>query len=79
MEIELTAVILSVAHWRRWKERTIAARCTRTTQRHSLAASVSAKVRASTKVNADTVVNGVTVSRVDAYGESLFQFDPICT
>jgi hypothetical protein len=50
----------------------------RTTQRHSLAASVSAKVpRVGTKVNAGYKwVNGVTVSRVDAYGESLFQFDP---
>ncbi len=50
----------------------------RTTQRHSLAASVSARVpRVGTKVNAGYKwVNGVTVSRVDAYGESLFQFDP---
>jgi len=50
----------------------------RTAQRHSFAASVSAKVpRVGTKVNAGYKwVNGVTVSRVDAYGESLFQFDP---
>src|SRR6266446_163820 len=50
----------------------------RTTQRHSFGASVSAKVpRVGTKVNAGYKwVNGVTVSRVDAYGESLFQFDP---
>jgi len=50
----------------------------RTTQRHSLAASVSAKVpHVGTKLNAGYKwVNGVTVSRVDAYGESLFQFDP---
>ena len=50
----------------------------RTTQRHSFGASVSAKVpRVGTKVNARYKwVNGVTVSRVDSYGESLFQFDP---
>jgi len=50
----------------------------RTTQRHSLGASVSAKVpHVGTKLNAGYKwVNGVTVSRVDAYGESLFQFDP---
>ncbi len=50
----------------------------RTAQRHSFGASVSAKVpRVGTKVNAGYKwVNGVTVSRVDAYGESLFQFDP---
>jgi len=50
----------------------------RTTQRHSFGASVSAKVpRVGTKVNAGYKwVNGVTVSRVDSYGESLFQFDP---
>src|SRR5258706_6309995 len=50
----------------------------RTTQRHSFGASVSAKLpRVGTKVNAGYKwVNGDTVSRVDAYGESLFQFDP---
>jgi carboxypeptidase family protein len=50
----------------------------RTAQRHSFGASVSAKVpRVGTKVNAGYKwVNGVTVSRVDGYGESLFQFDP---
>jgi hypothetical protein len=50
----------------------------RTVQRHSLGASVSAKVpRVGTKVNAGYKwVNGVTVSRVDSYGESLFQVDP---
>ena len=50
----------------------------RTSQRHSLGASVSAKVpHVGTKVNAGYKwVNGVTVSRVDAYGESLFQFEP---
>jgi carboxypeptidase family protein len=50
----------------------------RTVQRHSFAASVSAKVpRVGTKVHAGYKwVNGVTVSRVDTYGESLFQFDP---
>jgi hypothetical protein len=50
----------------------------RTAQRHSFGASVSAKVpRVGTKVNAGYKwVRGVTVSRVDAYGESLFQFDP---
>jgi hypothetical protein len=50
----------------------------RTAQRHSFGASVSAKVpRVGTKVNAGYKwVNGITVSRVDSYGESLFQFDP---
>ena len=50
----------------------------RTAQRHSFGASVSARVpRVGTKFNAGYKwVNGVTVSRVDAYGESLFQFDP---
>ncbi len=50
----------------------------RTTQRHSFGASVSAKLpRVGTKLNAGYKwVNGDTVSRVDAYGESLFQFDP---
>jgi len=50
----------------------------RTAQRHSLGASVSAKVpRLGTKVNAGYKwVDGVTVSRVDSYGESLFQLDP---
>jgi hypothetical protein len=50
----------------------------RTARRHAFGASVSAKVpRVGTKVNAGYKwVNGVTVSRVDSYGESLFQFDP---
>jgi hypothetical protein len=50
----------------------------RTAQRHSFGASVSAKVpRVGTKVKAGYKwVNEVTVSRVDAYGESLFQFEP---
>lgn len=50
----------------------------RTAPRHSLGASVSAKVpRLGTKVNAGYKwVDGVTVSRVDGYGESLFQLDP---
>jgi len=50
----------------------------RTAQRHSFGASVSAKVpHVGTKLNAGYKwVNGVTVSRVDAYGESLFQFEP---
>ena len=50
----------------------------RTAQRHSFGASVSAKVPGvGTKVKAGYKwVNGVTVSRVDAYGESLFQFEP---
>ena len=50
----------------------------RTAARHSFGASVSAKVpRVGTKVNAGYKwVNGVTVSRVDGYGESLYQLDP---
>jgi hypothetical protein len=50
----------------------------RTVPRHSLAANVSAKMpRTGTKVEAGYKwVSGVTVSRVDVYGESLFQIDP---
>ena len=50
----------------------------RTRQRHSLGASISAKVpRVGTKVNAGYKwVNGVAVSRVDSYGESLFELEP---
>jgi hypothetical protein len=50
----------------------------RTAARHSFGASVSTKVpRIGTKVNAGYKwVSGVTISRVDSYGESLFQFDP---
>jgi hypothetical protein len=50
----------------------------RTVPRHALGGSVSAKVpRTRTKVEAGYKwVNGVTVSRVDQYGESLFQMDP---
>lgn len=50
----------------------------RTAPRHSLGASVSGKVpRAGTKVEAGYKwVNGVTVSRVDLYGESIYQLDP---
>jgi hypothetical protein len=50
----------------------------RTRQRHSLGASISAKVpRVGTRVNAGYKwVNGVTVSRVDSYGESLFDLEP---
>jgi len=50
----------------------------RTAPRHSFGASISAKVpRAGTKVSAGYKwVDGVTVSRVDSYGESLFQLDP---
>jgi len=50
----------------------------RTAQRHSLGASISAKVpRLGTKVQAGYKwVNGVTVSSVDSYGESLFRMDP---
>lgn len=50
----------------------------RTVPRHSLGVSVSAKIRhAGTKVEAGYKwVNGVTVSRVDMYGESLYQLDP---
>jgi hypothetical protein len=50
----------------------------RSATRHSFGASVSAKVpRAGTKVGAGYKwVSGVTVSRVDGYGESLFQVDP---
>jgi hypothetical protein len=50
----------------------------RTAPRHSLGAGVSAKVpRIHTKVQAGYKwVNGVTVSRMDSYGESLFHLDP---
>jgi carboxypeptidase family protein len=50
----------------------------RARQRHSLGASISAKVpRVGTKVNAGYKwVNGVAVSRVDSYGESLFELEP---
>jgi hypothetical protein len=50
----------------------------RSVPRHSLGASVTAKVpRTNTKVEAGYKwVSGVTVSRVDLYGESLFQLDP---
>jgi hypothetical protein len=50
----------------------------RTVPRHSVGASVSAKIpRARTKVEAGYKwVSGVTVSRVDMYGESIFQIDP---
>jgi hypothetical protein len=50
----------------------------RTAQRHSFGAGVTAKVpRLGTKVNAGYKwVNGVTVSRVDSFGESLYQLDP---
>ncbi len=50
----------------------------RTVPRHSLGASVSAKLpRANTKLEAGYKwVSGVTVSRVDQFGESIFQIDP---
>jgi hypothetical protein len=50
----------------------------RTAPRHSLGAGVSAKVpRIHTKLQAGYKwVNGLTVSRVDSYGESLFHLDP---
>jgi len=50
----------------------------RTLQRHSLGASVTARIpRSGTKVSAGYKwTNGVSVSRVDSYGESLFQMDP---
>jgi Carboxypeptidase regulatory-like domain len=50
----------------------------RTAGRHSLAANISARVpRLGMKVNAGYKwINGVAVSRVDGYGESLFQLDP---
>ncbi len=50
----------------------------RSAMRHSLGASVSARMpRAGTKVVAGYKwVSGVTVSRVDGFGESLFQVDP---
>jgi Carboxypeptidase regulatory-like domain len=50
----------------------------RTLQRQSLGASVTARVpRSGTKVSAGYKwTNGTSVSRVDGYGESLFQMDP---
>jgi hypothetical protein len=50
----------------------------RTAQRHSLGAGISAKVpHLDTRVQASYKwVSGMTVSSVDAYGESLFQMDP---
>ena len=50
----------------------------RTAGRHSLGANISARVpHFGMKVNAGYKwINGVTVSRVDGYGESLFQLDP---
>jgi len=50
----------------------------RTVARHSLGANISARVpHLATKLNAGYKwINGVTVSRVDGYGESLFQLDP---
>jgi len=50
----------------------------RTMQKHSLGAGLSANVpHAGTKLTAGYKwVSGVTVSRVDSYGESLFQLDP---
>jgi hypothetical protein len=49
-----------------------------TTMHHSLGANLSTKVhRSGTKVDAGYKwVSGVTVSRLDSYGESLFQMDP---
>jgi hypothetical protein len=50
----------------------------RTAARHSLGANISTRVpHLGTKVNAGYKwVNGVTVSRLDGYGESLFQLEP---
>jgi hypothetical protein len=50
----------------------------RTAPRHSLGAGISTKLpKAGTKLQVGYKwVNGVAVSRVDAYGESLFQTDP---
>ncbi len=50
----------------------------RTAPRHSLGAGISAKVpRLGTRVlTGYKWVSGVTVSRVDGYGESLFQMEP---
>ena len=50
----------------------------RTAQRHSLGANVSVKAsRLGTKVDAGYKwVNGISVSRIDVYGESLYQMDP---
>jgi carboxypeptidase family protein len=50
----------------------------RTASRHSFGASISSRIpRLGTRVNAGYKwVNGVSVSRLDSYGESLFQLDP---
>lgn len=50
----------------------------RTTSRHSVGASVSSRIpHLGTRVNVGYKwVNGVSVSRLDSYGESLFQLDP---
>jgi hypothetical protein len=50
----------------------------RTAPRHSLAGSVTAKLpRTNTKIEAGYKwVSGVTISRVDQYGESIYQIDP---
>ena len=50
----------------------------KTSMHHSMGANISAKVpRLGTKVDAGYKwVSGVTVSRLDSYGESLFQMDP---
>jgi hypothetical protein len=50
----------------------------RTCMHHSVGASVSAKIpRSKTKLNAGyTWVSGVAVSRLDPFGESLYQMDP---
>ncbi len=50
----------------------------RTASRHSFGASISSKIpHLGTRVNAGYKwVSGVSVSRVDSYGESLFQLDP---
>jgi hypothetical protein len=78
-DVELTAVYSFGGALAPWDGAEGSLRDTlRTAQRHSFGASVSAKVpRVGTKVNAGYKwVNGVTVSRVDAYGEFLFQFEP---
>jgi hypothetical protein len=50
----------------------------RTASRHSLGTSISARVpRLGTKMNVGYKwINGATVTRVDSYGESLFQLEP---
>jgi hypothetical protein len=50
----------------------------RTSMHHSIGASVSAKIpRSKTKMSAGyTWVSGVAVSRLDPFGESLYQMDP---